>query len=56
MERHTSHDSAGGPADTPALESERSRYTGEAGAWEPLDEGFWMPHRVRGSNRGRALG
>jgi hypothetical protein len=25
-------------------------------AWEPLGDGYWLPHRVRGSNRGRALG
>lgn len=25
-------------------------------AWETLGDGYWLPQRVRGSNRGRALG
>ena len=28
----------------------------EAKAWEEIDPGRFMPRRVRGSNRGRALG
>lgn len=25
-------------------------------AWSPVGDGRWLPYRVRGSNRGRALG
>ena len=28
----------------------------EFAAWEEIDKGRFMPRRVRGSNRGRALG
>lgn len=28
----------------------------ENSAWESLGDGYWLPHRIRGSNRGRALG
>jgi len=30
--------------------------TADAAAWTEVDHGRYMPRRVRGSNRGRALG
>ena len=30
--------------------------SGDAAAWEEIEAGRFMPRRVRGSNRGRALG
>ncbi len=48
--------------DTPDFVSDESpHFTAEQpqqefAAWEEVDKGRFMPRRVRGSNRGRALG
>lgn len=53
MDERTSFDAAEGAARQTQPDG---THTGEAGAWEALGDGLWQPRRVRGSNRGRALG
>lgn len=53
MDEKTSSDAAGSAGRRTQTDGTHS---GEAGAWEALGDGLWQPHRVRGSNRGRALG
>lgn len=36
--------------------SRKATPTPDLPAWESLGDGYWLPQRVRGSNRGRALG
>ncbi len=56
MERQDSREKPGRAELRRARAPEGVSHTGEAGAWEWLGDDYWLPHRVRGSNRGRALG
>ncbi len=46
--------SAGGAEGAPHFVDEPA--TGEVRAWEEIDAGRYMPRRIRGSCKGRALG
>ncbi len=49
------------PAESSELEATAAHFTGEADptdplAWEEVSEGRYMPRRIKGSCKGRALG
>jgi hypothetical protein len=44
------------PNDQPGDAQQRAEQAPEGAAWEEIEPGRFMPRRVRGSFRGRALG
>jgi hypothetical protein len=54
MESERPRGAGGGTESAPHFVDEPA--SDEAGAWEEIDTGRFMPRRIRGSYRGRALG
>ncbi len=50
------HDEAVARTAAPSFESATTGERDDLPAWQPIGGGYWLPQRVRGSNRGRALG
>lgn len=53
--KRESHDETADRSVRPSYEAS-GRERDDLPAWEPIGDGYWLPQRVRGSNRGRALG
>jgi hypothetical protein len=51
-----SGDRAGGAEQATAAQFDHQVEPGEVPAWEEIDTGRYMPRRIRGSCKGRALG
>jgi hypothetical protein len=49
-------DRAGSPEQALAAQFTQVAETGEVPAWEEIDTGRYMPRRIKGSCKGRALG
>jgi len=54
MEAARSHDEGGGIESTPHFSDDAG--PDEVQAWEEVETGRYMPRRIRGSYKGRALG
>jgi len=55
MERDSQRETTGRIV-PPSFETAEGKEQEDIPAWEPVGDGYWLPQRVRGSNRGRALG
>jgi len=56
MEREGPRDRAGGVEQTTAAQFTAEPEPAEVQAWEQVDAGRYMPRRIKGSCKGRALG
>ena len=56
MESEKPRDRAGGSEQALAAQFSHEAETGEVTAWEEIDTGRFMPRRIKGSCKGRALG
>ena len=56
MKAEPSGDRARSPEQALAAQFTHEAETGEVQAWEEIDAGRYMPRRIKGSCKGRALG